>query len=711
MIFNPPFGDLIRYLMESLCRTVVGFHGMKSSGPVFTRQNPFQSASRVGRTHYHPSQKQAVTKQNKKTALSPVRLNQRPTPEIHTLSPESQPTFEIRDHHLAATGGQAVYAESWPFTDCESTLATSKTSSDMETLKQSAKTRKTAVSFEPDVQEESVLAKYIERFRHGQPQSREERQQMASAVGEEQLPFWWLSPSSLSATSTPTKATDKDVMPPLKDDHGPATFSPSGQHQHDRTLSPSRTSVTICSDVTQGEFDDTEILNLQERASRLLLRSECTLSDGSIPVSSEGLACSDFSSPVSIDEPMRKPVIPSLIKFTTVKASPNLPQAVSSEKSDIPCLVTPTRPEEDILYQWRLRRKMELAREWPQSVQQSGPYGSKFSWQAASLNHPSANRKAYKQQHSTHLPEFSGKATSLHMTVPQQEATEAHESYSSAAGPLPFPNFVVSGSSVPQPQTITHVPAHMHLLCDVLPCPIQSSDPSVQQTFVESKDKIVHKQTKVPRTSYEGPTLEHVSSSPPAPSEAIEEEWSSHQKRSERNRKENTQNTVTSVKKQKKLSRSNVNNEKSDEHNITKKNSSHQRLPKRLIPRAEQLQHQEGQSCTGDLHSSPIHSALGQVVSEVLFPVDSSAAQKTPVPLVSQGSDASACARSPVPLGSAVNTVEVISQLLQEAEDSDEKEFEDDPLLQVLRKQRKWVKEQISEVDSMLNEFHEKKVT
>lgn len=27
--------------------------------------------------------------------------------------------------------------------------------------------------------------------------------------------------------------------------------------------------------------------------------------------------------------------------------------------------------------------------------------------------------------------------------------------------------------------------------------------------------------------------------------------------------------------------------------------------------------------------------------------------------------------------------------------DSDEKEFEDDPLLQVLRKQRKWVKEQI----------------
>lgn len=39
--------------------------------------------------------------------------------------------------------------------------------------------------------------------------------------------------------------------------------------------------------------------------------------------------------------------------------------------------------------------------------------------------------------------------------------------------------------------------------------------------------------------------------------------------------------------------------------------------------------------------------------------------------------------------------------------DSDEKEFEDDPLLQVLRQQRTWVKEQIREVDSVLNEFQD----
>lgn len=52
----------------------------------------------------------------------------------------------------------------------------------------------------------------------------------------------------------------------------------------------------------------------------ILSDSECTLSDGSIHVSSEGLGCSDFSSPVSVDEPLRRPLIPSKIKSTSGKA-------------------------------------------------------------------------------------------------------------------------------------------------------------------------------------------------------------------------------------------------------------------------------------------------------------------------------------------------------------------------------------------------------
>lgn len=68
--------------------------------------------------------------------------------------------------------------------------------------------------------------------------------------------------------------------------------------------------------------------------------------------------------------------------------------AVSSQKPVIPSLVTRTRPEEDILFQWRLRRKMEQARESPQSAHRLN--GSTFTWQAPSLSHSTASALDYK---------------------------------------------------------------------------------------------------------------------------------------------------------------------------------------------------------------------------------------------------------------------------------------------------------------------------
>ncbi|KAG7242178.1 hypothetical protein INR49_024224 [Caranx melampygus] len=482
---------------------------MKSSGPLFTRQNPLPAATRVGKAQCYPSRSQSLSKKKKKTALSPVRSNQHSRPQVHSLSTGSQQLSDRRDHSFGATDGQPVFSESWPTTDCGSSPASAGTS-DIEIPKQSAKAGKSTVSPELGVQQDSVLAKYIERFRHGQPRSREARQQTASATGEEQ--FWWMSPSSVPPSSTPTKTAVTD----LRDDHVSAIFSPAGQCQHDRSSSPGRGSLSILSDTSQDEFDDTEILHIQEKASRLLLRGKCTLSDGSIPVSSEGLGCSDFSSPVSVDEPVRRPLIPSLVKSTTAKASLNLVQDVSSEKSVLPSFGRPTHPEEDILFQWRLRRKMEQAREWPQPLNHSGLQSPAFSWQAPSFSHPSAGGKAHKQQQqSTQPPDFTLRNTHPH-TVP------------------------------PEPE----------------------------------------------------------------------------------------------------------------------------------------------------------------VVSEVLFStVDPSPAQTSPASLASPPCIASAPPQHQVPPCKTQNSIEVISQLLQEAEDSDEKEFDDDPLLQVLRKQRKWIKEQISEVDSMLNRF------
>ncbi|XP_042346453.1 proline and serine-rich protein 3 isoform X2 [Plectropomus leopardus] len=683
---------------------------MKSSGPVFTRQNPFQPASRVGKTHYHPSRSQSLSNKKKKTTLSPVRINQQS--RSHTLNPKSQRLFEQHDQPVAATDGHPVFSESWPSADCGSSPVSSTTSSDIESPKQCARAQECTVSSELGVQQDSVMAKYIERFRHGRPQSREERQQMPSAVGEKQLPFWWMSPSSLPRSSTPTKATDKDVIQTLKDDHRPDIFSPAGEHQHDRSLSL----CSVLSDTYQGELEDTEILNLQEKASRLLLRG------------SEGLACSDFSSPVSIDEPVRRPLIPSLIK-SNAKASSDSVQAVSFQKSSvIPSMAPPTRREDDILFQWRLRRKIEQAREWPQSLQHSSLHGSTFSWQAPSLNNPSASGQAYKQHQSNQSPEFSQKAGHPHITAPQPETKDFNRSCAPASGPPPSPAFVLSGSSVSHPQTLSHVPAHMHLLCDVLPCPIQSSHVSMQQNISESMDesqaKVVRKKTQVPgnsNTLTNEPVREPKPSPRPASSGAMEGEHLIHRIRSERYKEEkeetkeskNEKKTAMSSKKLKKLTRYSGDMEHTDGTGSTNRSSSNQRVSKKVMQRTEQQQ-QEGsqgfstESCTGHHAppSSPIHSALGQVVSEVMFPmVDSSPAQRSPDLWVSPPCTSSAPPQSSLPPCKVQNSMEVISQLLQEAEDSDEEEFEDDPLLQVLRKQRKWIKEQISEVNSLLNGF------
>lgn len=53
--------------------------------------------------------------------------------------------------------------------------------------------------------------RYIERFRHGRPQSRAERRQMISTDGGEQIPFWWMIHSSVPS-SNPGKSLDKGTL-------------------------------------------------------------------------------------------------------------------------------------------------------------------------------------------------------------------------------------------------------------------------------------------------------------------------------------------------------------------------------------------------------------------------------------------------------------------------------------------------------------------
>ncbi|XP_068180747.1 proline and serine-rich protein 3 isoform X2 [Antennarius striatus] len=676
---------------------------MKSSRPLFTRQNPFQTTSRVEKAHYHPSHKKTLSKKEKKTTLSPVRLKQQSCPKSLTASHKSQQLTEKQHNQIASADGEPGFTESWPSTESGSSPASTTNSCDMSTNKQASRAGKPTASSEFEVQQSSLLSKYVERFRHAPPQSREDRQKIDSATGETQLPFWWILPSSPISTQTITK--DGDVIQSLKDGHGPAVFSPPGDRECDGSISPDRESFNILSDISQGEVDDTETLQLQEKANRLLLRDECTQSDESIHVSSDGLGCSDFSTQVSVDEPLRRPLIP-------MNSSSYSGQAISfQEPFVIPTLVTPTRPEEDILFQWRLRRKMEQARERPQPLQHSNFHSPTFRWQRPIFSHPTSDRQFYKQ--STQPPESSQKAAHPYISHSCPEAIEAHPSCPPSSGVPPFPDFHVSSSSVSQTQAMTHVPAHMHLLCDVLPCPIQSShdgrQQNISQNIDESHVRTAHKKLQIPahsgNSSSNEPCREHLPSPPPVSSGVPSDCENSARIENDKVKKtELAQKTTMSFRKHK---RHTVGSRKPAVPGFIQKDRQ------KVLQQAEQQQEKgaKEKSSDGSMPApppSPVHSALREVVSEVL----NATADSYPARRASISSTSSFISSAPlpssVPACDAQNSMGVISQLLQEADDSDEKEFEDDPLLQVLRKQRSWVKEQIREVDSLLNELQDK---
>ncbi|XP_034612407.1 proline and serine-rich protein 3 isoform X4 [Trachemys scripta elegans] len=183
-------------------------------------------------------------------------------------------------------------------------------------------------------------SRYIERFRHGQPRSRSQRQAPPVPTARE---FWWLEPAPPSDSSTPKGGAKPDcakleearpgwalVSPPLRSMGGPSDTSPL-------------------------ESPDPDSHSLQERAIRLLLRSESSLSS-TIPVSSEGLRSTPPSSTADSDQ-----ALPCPSHLSLLEPSPEPLPLACWPPAHIPQCSSSTRPEDDILFQWRLRRKMEQA--------------------------------------------------------------------------------------------------------------------------------------------------------------------------------------------------------------------------------------------------------------------------------------------------------------------------------------------------------------
>ncbi|XP_077193166.1 proline and serine-rich protein 3 isoform X2 [Paroedura picta] len=328
---------------------------MDSSAAVFSNLgSPFLEASSF-QSHYHPSPAQPLSQRERSTALSPSRLQQRNRP----ASPKEAETFTLP--HLSplpdsnCQGAQlpnsdsASPYESWPSTERSSSSLTPEEAK----AHRSEQTSGTKALASPELRgsiasfsdSESVIARYIERFRYGQPTNRRERW----TPGRKSPPFWWLSHSSPSEgdiskteTSTSSSASRKDTD---WGSHGgkPSSFSPvqdhspSGESQDSSTLDP-------------------DTVSLQERATRLLHRSTSS-SSSCRHASSEGLGCTPASTITNADADQigQAPKLVVGHHHTAILGTLSCPivQISPSHSS--------SRPEDDILFQWRLRRKMEEA--------------------------------------------------------------------------------------------------------------------------------------------------------------------------------------------------------------------------------------------------------------------------------------------------------------------------------------------------------------
>ncbi|KAM9806662.1 proline and serine-rich protein 3 isoform 1-T1 [Syngnathus typhle] len=699
-----------------------------------TKHNALEPMGKPGLSQSHS--KDLSNKRNKQS-LIPVRSHQQEHPKSRTSDKNESDKY-----------GTSFLAHSGPSIDYDY----SRTLSDMERPSLSSRVPKSTVSSQPEVHQDSVVSKYIDRFRYGQPLSREERQLESSEFEEERVPLWWMSSSDSPPTSTPTKPAHKDP----KDDHSPARH-PLDDSNYLPWKGDDNTNAYIPSDTSQSVFEDTDILQLQERASRLLQIGESILSSGSIAVSSAGLGCSDGSSPVNINEAVQKAVINASIKSTAMARSDST-LAVPLQRYTVTSLRgPPTRPEEDILSQWRLRRKMEQASERCLSQQNSRLCTPTFSGPDPTLHYSPVNKHSYTQQPSVYYPDPS------HRAFPDPK--EGHGHHPSTSAPH---TSAVSDTVISQPQSLAHVPAHMHHLCDILPCPTPHA--STFQGNPHKSEKTSRKDTKVSEVSYvDEPPHRHIPSPPPAPSRHTDmgcpfrhtdgghhsvprvssspsrpleggspsrftevgdslkpkkdnspsrhmEEGSQsrpgrgghHENPRMTNETAKTENAQVkqvvasekTVKKPKKSTRCTECSEHANGPSAT--SSTHQKVPKKSKTRADPQQQERRKDKGSRAPPSPVHRALGQVVSEVLFPPED------PLPQDAAVSSPPAPPQSSLPPCNAHTSLEVMSQLLQEAEDSDEKEFEDDPLLRVLRTQRKCVKEQISQVDLMLHTFLDK---
>ncbi|XP_075696573.1 proline and serine-rich protein 3 [Rhinoderma darwinii] len=411
---------------------------IRSSVAVFSNQgDPFPTQTRT-RTHYHPSTPQALTEAQKQTVLSPDRLRSLPHHLSDALSPPDL-HFLVGSQRLVPglpeSDSSEPFDESWP-----SSEGSSKTPERDErpTASNSGMTDKQRVL----ESEESVLARYVARFRSGRPTSRTDRSPPHSGLKD----FWWLQESTESPEGQRFRR-DSGTSAPLESS---AHVLEGTSGLEESSLSDSR----ICP-------EDADVAGLQFRAGKLILRSESSLSSGG-PVSSVGLGSSPTSN-VSSSECDGGRTRPPLLDTAPVVPilRPNLIWPAPSIRAH-PTLA----PEEDILYQWRLRRKMEQARE-------GTPH---FTTRKRSPSPPIRILKqvVHTEDSTDSVYQISPQGAVQTSCVPPEPHT-----------PISYlTNVPLASPSMTQTCNVT---PHLHLLCDLLPCVHRQTAPGAPQVKQEEE--------------------------------------------------------------------------------------------------------------------------------------------------------------------------------------------------------------------------------
>ncbi|XP_063959646.1 uncharacterized protein LOC129266322 [Lytechinus pictus] len=383
--------------------------------------NPFYDAPEP-RAFYHPTLSKHLTKKTKAISLSPERVKShlKSTDDVqhrrvkelspgekgflsgsNTMLAKELPTHDTPSPGPADTSSK--FDESWPASERPSTT---ESPGDAQNVSSSSAATSHApvsgVSPSPhDVigtqehtstrESDSTLARFIDRFRYGAPQSREERARL-SATGSKD--FWWLlssssspplpshQPSSSMSSQAPTKTTPirgtrlsqgvKGIERSQRgaggggrgasripswsgvSKSGVSSLSSGRRVSGVSTLSSSSSSsMKMPSPVTDKETDE-----IQRRAEKLLELSDRTILSEPA-VSSDGIGSFSTSSPITDDT---TPSRDSDMYTSGYRDKENIPRPPLFP-ANLNSTQRPQRPEEDILQQWRMRRRMEQAKE------------------------------------------------------------------------------------------------------------------------------------------------------------------------------------------------------------------------------------------------------------------------------------------------------------------------------------------------------------